>query len=41
MNAHLFEKERAYYLANTERFLKTASGKVVLIKGEKDYVLFF
>ncbi len=40
MNAHLFEKELAYYLANKARFLEAAPGKVVLIKGKQDYGFF-
>lgn len=40
MEQKLFEQELAYYEANKERLLKDFWGKVVLIKGDKEYGLY-
>lgn len=40
MEKKLFEEELAYWLANKKRLLETAPGKIVLIKGDKDYGFF-
>ncbi|HOC69729.1 MAG: hypothetical protein BWX80_01991 [Candidatus Hydrogenedentes bacterium ADurb.Bin101] len=40
METNLFEEERVYYDANKERLFNESWGKVVLIKGDKEYGLY-